>query len=192
MVAPDSTVTSGPKTTFGPITTSRPTTVSRAKKTDGGVGERGAVRHRLGAGAGLEGGLGGGEVGAGVDAEGLGLGAGDDGGGEAAGAGEGDDVGQVVFALGVVVADLAEEVERGWRRRRRGGRSCRGGWRAGRGVGVLGLDDGGERAVRRRGRGGRSRRGPRPRSRGRRRAAPAARASSIACSVSGRTKGVSP
>ena len=55
----------------------------------GGVGQGGAVRHRLGAGAGLEGGLGGGEVGAGVDAERLGLGAGD---GarrvEAAGAGE--------------------------------------------------------------------------------------------------------
>ena len=109
------------------MTTSRPTTVSRANKTRGGVGEGGAVRHGLGAGAGLEGGLGGGEVGAGVDAEGLGLGAGDDGGGEAAGAGEGDDVGEVVLALGVVVADLGEEVERGWRRRRRGGRNCRAG-----------------------------------------------------------------
>ena len=141
MVAPDSTVTSGPKTTFGPITTSRPITVSSANQTRGRVGERRAVRHRLGAGAGLEGGLGGGEVGAGVDAERLGLGAGDDGGGEAARAGERHDVGQVVFALGVVVADPAEEVEERARRRRRSGRSCRGGSPLRRGVASRGLDD---------------------------------------------------
>ena len=34
--APDSTVTSGPKTTFGPIITSRPITVSRANQTVAG------------------------------------------------------------------------------------------------------------------------------------------------------------
>ena len=111
MVAPDSTVTSGPKTTFGPITTSRPMTVSSANQTVAGVGQRGAVRHRLGAGAGLEGGLGGGEIGAGVDAERLGLGAGDRRRRQPAGAGQRHDVGQVVFALGVVVADRGEQLE---------------------------------------------------------------------------------
>ena len=88
MVAPDSTVTSGAE---DDVRADRHVAADDGveREPDGGrVGEGGAVRQRLGAGAGLEGGLGGGEVGAGVDAERLGLGAGDRRGGEAAGARE--------------------------------------------------------------------------------------------------------
>ena len=115
MRAPVSTVTPGPKITWGSIG-GVAADVRVVGEEDGvGRGEGDAGRQRLGPAAGLEGGFGGGEVGAGVDAHRLGLVAEDDGGGEALGPGEADDVGEVEFAGGVVVADGGAEAEEGRR-----------------------------------------------------------------------------
>jgi phosphoglycolate phosphatase len=86
-----------------------------AKREEHGVGggEGGAVFHRLGPRAGLEGGLGPCEFGARVDAEGFGFVAKDDPGGKIAGAGERDDVGQVVFRARIVIGDGCNECGKG-------------------------------------------------------------------------------
>ena len=79
-----------------------------------GGGQGDAVVQRLGAGAGLKGGLGRGQLRPGVDAQGFGFGAGDIADRQALGAGQFDDVGQIVFAGGVVVADLRDQPNRVW------------------------------------------------------------------------------
>ena len=103
-MAPDSTVTSGPKTTFGPITTSRPITVSRANQTVAGSvsvapfsSASARARAWKAASAAARSAR---ELTPSVSASGQVIAAAV----EPAGAGERDDVGQVVFALGVVVA----------------------------------------------------------------------------------------
>ena len=73
--------------------------------------QRHAVVQRLGAGAGLKGGLGLRQLRTGVDAKGLGLGADHQTGRQAARAGQFHDVGQVVFAGGIGIADLRDKVE---------------------------------------------------------------------------------
>ena len=79
MVAPDSTVTSGPKTTFGPITTSRPITVSSANQTVAGSVSVAPFSSAAARARGLERRLGSREVGARVDPERFRLRTGDDG-----------------------------------------------------------------------------------------------------------------
>ena len=76
-----------------------------------GRDQRDAVFHRLGPHARLERGLGDAQFDTAVDAHGLGFGAGDGGGRQTARAGKANDIGQVVFARGVVVADLRDQIE---------------------------------------------------------------------------------
>lgn len=76
-----------------------------------GRDQRDPCVQRLGALPRLEGGLGLRELGAGVDAEGLGLGAAHHVGGEPVVAQEPDEVGEVVLALGVLLADPLDQAE---------------------------------------------------------------------------------
>ena len=76
-----------------------------------GIGQRRAVLHCRAPGTRLESSLGGGEIGAGVDAERLGLGAADGRRGEPPRTGERHHVGQIVLALGVVGAHLRKQRE---------------------------------------------------------------------------------
>ena len=78
-------------------------------------GQGDTIVQRIGAGAGLKGGLGGGEFGAGVDAHGFRLVADHDTGGQAALAGQFHDIGQVVFAGCIGIADLGHKREERFR-----------------------------------------------------------------------------
>ena len=132
----------GPKTTKGSMTVPAPTWVSQAKWTVSGAhghagGEEGLALDLLKQGLGL------GELGLGVHAH-HGVLAGHDGAGRSAMlAREGHDIGQIVFALGVVVGDAGQQVEQ-----QAGGRGhdagVAGGERQDLGRGLLGLGDGGQ------------------------------------------------
>ena len=108
---PSATSTPGPKTTLGPTTTSRPSLVSAEKNTVcGSISVApfsiACARRRV-----LQDGLGGGQLGAAVDADQLVGRRLHDRAGGAVGARDGDDVGQVVLALGIGVADAIEQGE---------------------------------------------------------------------------------
>ncbi len=99
-----------------------------------GIGrhQRHAIRQRHGPRAGLKRGLGIGKLGAGVDAQRFGLVAAHHGGAQATGAGQIDDIGQVVFPGGIVVAQSGHQLHQ---------HRCLGGHHAGiaQGDGALGI-----------------------------------------------------
>jgi hypothetical protein len=107
--APLSTVTPGPKTTFWPMIASRPITGIQREPDRRRIGQGDAVFQRRARAAGLEDRLGARQFGAGVDAQRLGLVAGDHIDAEPGGARQRRQVGQVIFARGVAVADPGQK-----------------------------------------------------------------------------------
>ena len=103
-------MTPGPKRTLGPIVTSAESLVSADSQTVSGSVMRDAGRHRGGAQALLHSALGGGQLGARVDALELRLLAFDGDGAMARGAGDADGIGEIELALDVVVADRAQQL----------------------------------------------------------------------------------
>ncbi len=112
MMASASMVTPGPKTTFGSISTSGADHRIMGEEDRFRRDHRDACQHHLAAAALLPELFDIGEFGTGVAAGQFGLGGHDDAGAAAIGARDFHHVGQVIFALGIAVADAAEQIER--------------------------------------------------------------------------------